>query len=141
MRSTWKLLSLGYLFINADYMPVHLEGGSSDIGCVTRVNRTAEFLFYCVMNNKIFPRKIVILCVGNLSVSCASLLSKRLRSVGTSVEQLRCSQPAALARITFNKHLIGTDPKYSFCSGKAMDLFSSMIRRYKQVESSTSCIS
>ncbi len=40
LRYSWKYLPVGIAFINADYYPSSLGGGSSSIYCIIRVNRT-----------------------------------------------------------------------------------------------------
>lgn len=133
IRSTWKLLLQGYMFVNADYVPSSLGGGDRGISCVLRVNRTAEFIFYCVVNLRRFPEKLTILCVGSLALTCASDLSRRLRSLGVNVNQLGCKQPSALNRTTKYRDHIGRKENYMFCGGKTLELFTLMIMRHSLV--------
>ena len=135
IRSTWKLLPKGYMFINADYMPSNLGGGDRGIACVLRVNRIAEFIFYCVANLRRYPEKFTILCMGGLALTCASDLSRRLRTIGVNVNQLNCKQPAALDRITKYRDSIGKKENYNFCQGRALELFRVMITRHSLLSS------
>jgi hypothetical protein len=131
IRSTWKLLPMGKLFVNADYLPSSMGGGNSDIECVKRVNRTVELLLLIILSQDKHVDKVKIVCVGNLALSCGTLLSRRLRALAFSVEQISCRQPSALARIEFNNHLIGKDDKYLFCGPKVLCIFQKMIDEYK----------
>jgi hypothetical protein len=130
IRSTWKLLPKGYMFINADYMPSSLGGGDRGIACVLRVNRMAEFIFYCVVNLRRSPEKFTILCMGGLALTCASALSRRLSTLGVNVNQLNCKQPAALDRITKYRDSIGKKENYNFCQGRVLELFRIMINKH-----------
>jgi hypothetical protein len=107
-----------------------MGGASSDIECVRRVNRTVELLLYIVLSRNRRAQKMKILCVGNIAMSCGSLLSRRLTALGFCVDQATCKQPAALARVEFNSHLNGTDPKYVFCGPKVLGWFRRMIEEH-----------
>jgi hypothetical protein len=131
IRSTWKLLPMGKLFVNADYLPSNMGGGNSDIECVKRVNRTVELLLSIVLSQDKPANRVKIVCVGNIAMSCGSLLSRRLRALGFSVDQTTCRQPLALARVEFNNHLIGKDDKYLFCGPKVLAIFQNMINEHK----------
>lgn len=57
LRHSWYLLTRGKAFVNADYFPSMLGGGSSDIDCIIRVDRTVEFLFYSIATTKILEKE------------------------------------------------------------------------------------
>ena len=71
-----------------------------------------------------------MISVGSLAAHCGSSLSRRLRSVGVSVEHLTCRQPATLARLEYNTHLVGRDPRYMFAKPKVLLSFTQMIGAY-----------
>jgi hypothetical protein len=96
IRSTWTLLLCGRIFVNADYYPSHLGGGNSDIDCIIRVGRMVEFQFYLILQGELIPRRLLVMCSGNLAAHCGSQLSRRLRSICVSVEQMNFRQPAYL---------------------------------------------
>jgi hypothetical protein len=134
IRSTWSLLPSGRAFVNADYFPTSEGGGSSDIECMLRIARMVEFLFYAIVSRTNICRRLTLMCSGNLAGYCGSLLSRRLRSLGVSVEQLNFKQPAFLSRIKFNEHLIGNDERYVFCQGRALECFKSMMSEYCNID-------
>jgi hypothetical protein len=133
VRHTWALLSRGKAFINADYLPAEMGGGSSDVDCLLRISRTVEFLFYCIVSRPLSPRKLKVMCAGNLANYCGSLLARRLRAVGVPVEQMNFRQPAFLDRVEFNRHLIGVDNRYTFCEGNSLIAFQTMVREYLEL--------
>ena len=45
-----------------------------------------------------------------------------------------CKQPASLATLTSNKHMIGKNEKYSFASGECMRTFKRIVSSYTQGE-------
>ncbi len=127
LRYSWKYLPAGTAFINVDYYPSSLGGGSSNIYCVIRVNRTVEFLLYCIISKSSSYKAIKIMCAGNLASSCGSTLSKRLRYLGINVTQSNFKQPAYLSRITCNQDLIDKEENYKFCSEGVLDKFKRLI--------------
>ena len=111
IRSTWKMLSSGIAFVNADYYPSSTGGGSGNVGLVLRVNNMVEFLLYVVVSRVRPVLKIKLMCSGNVAMSCGSTLSRRLRSIGIRVDQMNFRQPAFLDKISYNRHLIGKDDR------------------------------
>lgn len=114
IRSSWKLLPEGKLFVNADCLPSYMGGGDCGIESVIRMNRTVEFILSIVLINPPRSQKVKVLSIGNFAMTCGSALSRRLRAVGFTVEQITCKQPSALSRVDYNKHLIGIDTRYQF---------------------------
>lgn len=134
IRSTWTLLPRGIAFVNADYLPSSLGGGSRDPDCILRVYQMVEFLFYCLVSRDVKCSKLTIMCAGNLANFCGNALARRLRALGMPVEQKNFKQPASLAKISFNKTLIGKDPRYLFCEGSTLSVFHKMIDIYRLVQ-------
>lgn len=130
MRNNWALLPRGYVFLNADYLPSSLGGGDAGIECVRRISRTIELLFLLVITRVQAKHKVTLLSVGSLAGYCGSSLSRRLRSVGVSIEHLGCRQPVMLARLQYNTHLIGKDPRYMFAKPRVLTCFNEMINAY-----------
>ena len=56
---------------------------------------------------------------------------KRLRFVGFNIRQLTSLQPSALGRLQYNRHLIGKDPRYMFCTGATLSKFVGILGLYK----------
>jgi hypothetical protein len=126
LRNSWALLSHGYLFINADPFPIGLGGGNGGVDCIRRIAMGSEFLI-CILTHKCIPNDLRIMAVGQLALTFAHMVAKRLRAMGCTVTSMRCKQPAALYNTTINKHQIGIHEKYSFCKGNAKKFFEYMI--------------
>jgi hypothetical protein len=135
IRSTWALLPKGSAFINADYFPSNMGGGSSDVECILRISQTVEFLFYTVVSRPKLCTRLVLICSGSLVIYCGSQLARRLRYLGVSIKQTNFRQPAYLSRIEFNVHLIGKDERYMFCNRRALDSFKAMISDRSRIDS------
>jgi hypothetical protein len=113
-----------------------MGGGSMDIQSLIRINKTIEFLFMACLCKGYLPDKLTVISVGSPAGYCTTNLSRRLRALSVKVTSMACKQPVSLARITTNKHLIGIDERYMFCTGKTLKEFQKMIQVSMSLRSS-----
>ena len=60
----WSMLSLGYMFINADYYPQHMGGGNGDVNCIERMYWISEYVISLILSKK-SNRNVTIISIGN----------------------------------------------------------------------------
>ena len=131
IRDSWSVLPSGYMFANADFLPSEMGGGDNNIDCILRVDRMSE-LMVSILRHGEESWPITLIAVGKLALYSCTLIAKRLKALGQKVVIRSCKQPASLATLTSNKHMIGKNEKYSFASGECMKIFRRIVSSYSQ---------
>ena len=133
IRDSWSVLPNGYMFANADFMPSEMGGGDNNIDCILRSDRMSE-LMVSILKHEEESQPVILIAVGKLALYSCTLIAKRLKALGQRVIVRSCKQPASLATLTSNKHMIGKNEKYSFASGECMRTFKRIVSSYTQGE-------
>ena len=136
ITSSWKFLPLGYLFVNADYLPSSMGGGCGDATCLERVHQFIELILMVVTKRR-KQGTIVVFSMGNPAKHVGDVLTDRLRASGYKIRGMNCVQPATLSRITCNKEMIGTHSMYNFGDRSVVSFFECMVSNWSKVKSIT----
>lgn len=131
MRNTWRLLQRGYCFVNADWLPTSQGGGDGSAQCILRVSLMKELLVSYVQHWS--PQSLKVISMGNVASSMSSELCRRLRAMKVKVSSNRCSMPTYLSSITCNRHLVGKDGRYVFCSQGVGAKLKAIVEEYPSV--------
>lgn len=113
-KHSWRLLPVGYLFINCDYMSAAKKGAANMyVPCLRRIYMMVEYILY-VLGMTSNNDTIELLAIGGPAEICANRASStRLRANDHRVKVVICGQPARLIRLTCNLDCVGIVESYS----------------------------
>ena len=110
---SWKTIMVGCIWLNASYdnkRTVH----STDVMSIKRLHYTIEFICTLLMHQAAVYKSssVTLLSMGREAQFIASSVKQRLIYHNISCTIVQSGQPAQLARVTYNRHLVGSDPNY-----------------------------
>ena len=132
---SWKLLPLGYVFLNSCWYTRR----PGDVRLLEIVEHMIECMVHlCSRSQGIYRsgrvRMLSMCSIGRYVVVTACA---RLRAMGIDCTATHAIQPAALDRYTFNRDLIGIDERYMSFTPSGMTFLDTMAQGFIRVQSIT----
>ena len=134
IRESWRLLAPGYFWVNAIQSRPGVN--QSSVRQLEEIENTIAFIAALLDHQyrRYRVSKIRILTFGREAAVVASSVTKQLHGIRMRCTTYRCAQPAQLSRVTYNRHLIGCDDKYTVLTPNAVRLLIAMVKNYRVVQ-------
>ena len=121
IRDSWKLLPLGYMFVNAYYS----SKPANDVLLIERIERVIEYI--CdVYEHRLSldsSTSFTLVSVGSVAKYSISEVSSRMRAHRISHKRIHVIQPAALYKYIHLNDKIGVHDDYTCFTASGMRLF------------------